>query len=53
MSSDTNPRGKKRPMDGRGKGVGLKGGRRGGRNPVPCDSEQKRGYGKGKGQKRK
>jgi len=53
MPSDTNPRGEKRPRDGRGKGVGMKGGRRAGRNPTPCDSEQKRGYGKGKGQRRK
>ena len=52
MSSDTNPRGEKRPRDGSGKGAGMKGGRRAGRNPIPCDPEQKRGYGKGKGQKR-
>jgi len=53
MSSDTNPRGEKKPRDGRGKGVGMKGGRRAGRNPTPCDPEQKRGYGRGEGQKRK
>ena len=51
MSRDSNPRGEKRPRDGRGKGVGMKGGRRGGRNPEPCSPN--RGYGKGKGRKRK
>jgi hypothetical protein len=51
MSDNTNPRGEKRPRDGRGKGVGMKGGRRAGRNPNPCSP--KRGYGEGKGQKRR
>jgi hypothetical protein len=51
MSRDTNPRGEKRPRDGRGAGVGMTGGARAGRNPEPCSP--KRGYGKGKGRKRK
>jgi len=50
MSNNKNPRGEKRPRDGRGKGIGMKGGRRAGKNPNPCDP--KRGYGKGKGRKR-
>jgi len=50
MSNNTNPRGEKRPRDGRGKGIGMKGGRRAGKNPNPCSP--KRGYGKGKGRKR-
>jgi len=49
--SDTNPRGQKRPRDGKGRGEGMPGGRRKGRNPTPCGPE--RGYGKGRGQKRK
>jgi hypothetical protein len=50
LSNNTNPRGEKRPRDGRGKGIGMKGGRRAGKNPNPCSP--KREYGKGKGRKR-
>jgi len=49
--SDTNPRGLKRPKDGRGKGVGMPGGLRAGRNPIPCNPFG-RGYGAGKGRNR-
>ena len=45
MSDNPNPRGERRPRDGRGKSLGMKGGRRIGKNPNPCGP--KRGYGKG------
>ena len=48
--SDVNPRGLKRPQDGRGHGTGVAGGRRAGQNPTPC--QPKRGMGKGKGKNR-
>jgi len=43
-----NPRGQTRPRDGRGKGVGMPGGRRMGRNRRPCPVGGP-GYGRGKG----
>jgi hypothetical protein len=46
--SDRNPRGIKRPRDGRGKGVGMSGGNRRGRNTGPCKSGGP-GYGNGGG----
>lgn len=47
---DTNPRGKKRPQDGRGKGKGMSGGLRGGKMDKDCPTKEGPGYGKGKGQ---
>ena len=52
---DMNPRGFKRPHDGRGGGVGV-GGLRGGRNTEPCSDDgvgggEGKGRGKGKGRK--
>ena len=52
--TDKNPRGIERPHDGRGKGVGMSGGRREGRNTEPCsdspsDSSKGRGQGEGGG----
>lgn len=41
-----NPRGQKRPQDGKGKGEGMPGGRRGGKNTEPCPDG---GVGHGKG----
>ena len=41
-----NPRGIKRPRDGRGRGVGMPGGRRQGQNPNPC-GRGGRGVGRG------
>ena len=46
--SERNPRGQLRPHDGRGHGVGMPGGRRGGRNTGPC-SKGGPGFGKGRG----
>ena len=43
---DTNPRGFKRPHDGRGRGVGVSNGLRGGQNTEPCDAD---GPGSGSG----
>ena len=53
---DTNPRGLKRPKDGRGRGIGVSGGLRGGRNTEPCSDDgvgggEGQGRGKGKGRK--
>jgi len=48
--TDYNPRGIKRPHDGRGRGVGMPGGRRAGQNTQPCG---KGGGGIGKGINRK
>lgn len=44
--SDTNPRGLKRPRNGRGGGKGVAGGRRKGKNTKPCKAG---GVGKGRG----
>ncbi len=46
--SERNPRGQLRPRDGRGRGVGMPGGRRGGRNTGPC-SNGGPGFGRGRG----
>lgn len=55
FNPDINPRGQKRPKDGRGRGSGMLGGRRDGRNKKPCPTGP--GYGKGggrgKGKRRK
>jgi len=48
--SEYNPRGIKRPRDGRGRGVGMPGGRRHGQNPNPCG---RGGRGVGRGANRK
>lgn len=45
---DTNPRGFKRPKDGRGRGIGV-GGLRGGRNTEPCETGEGSGFGTGGG----
>jgi len=50
--TEKNPRGEKRPRDGRGKGRGMPGGQREARNPTPCEPSGERGYGKGKGKNR-
>ena len=55
MSEDVNPRGIKRPHDGRGMGVGVNEGRRMGRNTEPCpegDVGEGKGEGRGKGENR-
>ena len=52
MSSDTNPRGEKRPRDGRGGGVGMEGGLRGGMNTEPCETGEGTGFGTGSGKGR-
>lgn len=44
----TNPRGQPRPRSGIGKGTGMLGGQRAGRNVNPCP-EGGAGYGRGKG----
>ena len=46
-----NPRGFKRPRDGRGGGVGMPSGRRMGRNTEPCE-EGGVGFAEGKGKGR-
>ncbi len=46
--SERNPRGQLRPHDGRGRGVGMQGGRRAGRNTGPC-SKGGPGFGRGRG----
>ncbi|MQY62076.1 hypothetical protein GH146_02150 [archaeon] len=46
--SDSNPRGTRRPKDGRGKGVGMPGGQKAGRNPTPCKPTRGQGAGKGR-----
>ena len=46
--SNKNPRGKSRPQQGGGKGVGMPGGQRGGRNPTPCKPTRGQGAGKGR-----
>lgn len=43
-----NPRGLPRPQDGRGKGVGMPGGRRQGRNTEPCPTGPGLGLGRRK-----
>lgn len=48
-TTQTNPAGTARPLDGRGKGEGIQGGGRGGRNVGPC-SKGGTGHGKGTGQ---
>ncbi len=53
---DTNPRGLKRPRDGRGMGVGVPSGRRDGRNTEPWSTDgpgQGGGEGRGGGTNRK
>lgn len=45
--NDTNPRGFKRPKDGRGHGIGV-GGLRDGRNTDSCETDGA-GHGEGKG----
>jgi len=45
----TNPRGIKRPQDGRGRGVGVTGGRGGNRNTKACPTGPGRGAGGGRG----
>jgi len=55
QSSDTNPRGLRRPKDGRGKGIGMFRGLRGGRNTEVCNADGPgfgQGGGRGKGQGR-
>lgn len=55
MQNKLNPRGLKRPRDGRGRGVGIQGGRRAGRNKSGCSKGgpgHGRGCGKGNGQNR-
>ena len=55
MTTERNPRGIKRPRDGRGGGVGVAGGRRAGRNTEPCPSTgagRGRGGGRGNGRNR-
>ena len=50
-----NPRGEPRPMDGRGRGVGMAGGQRMGRYDAPCPfggAGYGRGGGRGKGRGR-
>jgi len=49
MTKDKNPRGLPRLQDGRGKGVGMPGGRRKNRNAQPCPDG---GFGKGQGRGR-
>ena len=51
MSEDVNPRGFKRPRDGRGEGDGMPMGRRMGRNTEPCE-EGGAGFAEGKGKGR-
>lgn len=51
-----NPRGERRPHDGRGGGVGISGGRGEGRNTEPCSDNGpgfSRGEGQGKGRNRR
>lgn len=48
-SNTYNPRGQKRPKDGRGRGKGVPGGRRAGRNKGGCKDN---GPGRGKGEGR-
>ena len=53
---DTNPRGFKRPKDGRGQGVGFPGGLRDGQNTEPCETDgvgQGSGAGRGGGKNRR
>lgn len=45
---DTNPRGLKRPRDGRGGGIGMPMGLRDGRNTDSCETDGP-GHGEGKG----
>lgn len=49
--NNKNPRGQLRPRDGRGKGVGMPNGRRGGRNTGNCKYGGP-GYGRGGGRGR-
>ena len=49
MDVNRNPRGLKRPHDGRGNGLGVEGGLRQGQNPTPCSDVVLRGFGRGKG----
>ena len=51
MSEEVNPRGIRRPHDGRGMGVGVNDGRRMGRNTEPCE-EGGVGFAEGKGKGR-
>ena len=51
MPEDVNPRGIRRPKDGRGRGVGVNGGLRMGRNTEPC-TENGVGFGGGEGKGR-
>ena len=57
MANETNPRGIKRPRDGRGGGVGMPGGLRIGKNEFPCfpgiSEHISPGLGRGKGTRRK
>ncbi|GAI72308.1 unnamed protein product [marine sediment metagenome] len=57
MTGDKNPRGEERPHDGRGGGVGMEGGLRGGRNTEPCETGEGEGFsmggGRGSGRGRK
>ena len=46
---DENPRGQKRPKDGRGKGEGMPGGLRGGKMDKPCPTGEGPGFGQGGG----
>ena len=45
-----NPRGEKRPQDGRGKGKGMPNGRRSGKNVDSCPTDEGPGKGEGEGQ---
>lgn len=49
--AETNPRGEPRPFDGRGRGIGMPGGQRAGRNRGPCRFGGP-GYGRGGGRGR-
>jgi len=49
-----NPRGIERPKDGRGKGIGVSGGQRSGKNSGGCSKRNAgKGLGQGKGLNRK
>ena len=49
VDEDVNPRGEKRPKDGRGKGKGMSGGQKGGKMDKPCPTDEGPGYGQGGG----
>jgi hypothetical protein len=49
VDRNVNPRGVRRPRDGRGRGVGVPNGLRQGRNINPCPDDPRGGFGSGRG----